>query len=508
MSVNSTSRSAHGSNVSARLRHSISALLVVVLFALVGASPATADSLDELRERKQAAEERRDAAKSEISTLESDLEDTDKKMAAAYVRLKEIEGELPVAQAALEEAEGELDKAERSADDLADRLEDAKADETELVGRLEEDAVAKEETRSSIAELARRAYRGEGNPDGMALIVGSESAEDFVSQFSLSQTAMRAQSNSLTDLQQAEATSLNTQTRLEAVRDEISDLKEEADQAVLDAEDAAAEAEQYRTTVEDLIDEERANTQIIESRRETQLEDKQNQEDAAAQLSEDILDIIGETKAEKKRIRKAQEEQARLDEIDRKAAEKAARKAAAKKKAKEDAASNNNSGSSKPKPVKPNPPAKPNPPITKPKPPSSGQTPGRGYLNYATSLVHITSPYGWRMHPVLGYARLHAGTDFRAYCGTPIMASASGTVVGVRYRAGYGNQVMVNHGTVSGSNLMTSYNHLTRFKASVGQKVKQGQVIGYSGNTGTSAACHLHLEVYVDGSTVNPMSML
>ena len=66
----------------------------------------------------------------------------------------------------------------------------------------------------------------------------------------------------------------------------------------------------------------------------------------------------------------------------------------------------------------------------------------------------------------------------------------------------------LNHGTVGGKNLMTSYNHLTRFAVSSGQKVEKGKVIGYSGNTGLSGACHLHFEVYVNGSTIDPMSVL
>lgn len=464
---------------SSRLRRGASALLVVVLLILVGASPAGADSLDELRERKQAAEKKQAAMKEDIEELEAELEDTDKEMAAAYVRLKEIEGELPVAQAALQEAEGVLDKAKRTADDLAGRLEDAEADESELVERLEQDAIAKDEFRNSIAELARRAYRGEGNPDSMALIMGADSAEDFVNQFSLSQTAMRTQSNSLTELQQAEATSLNTQVRLEAVRDAITDLKEEADQAVLDAQAAATEAAERRDAVENLIEEQKATTRTIETRREIQLEERKKKDHAAQQLSDDILEIAGLTKKEQERIRKEQEEQRRKEEE-------------ARKKAAEEAAKNN-----RPAPV---PPA--------PKPPPSGQTPGRGFLSYPTSLVHITSSYGWRMHPVLRYERLHAGTDFRAYCGTPIMASADGTVVGSRMRGGYGNQVLVNHGTVNGANLMTSYNHLSRFAVSSGAQVKKGQVVGYSGTTGTSSACHLHFEVYINGATVNPMTML
>ncbi len=76
-----------------------------------------------------------------------------------------------------------------------------------------------------------------------------------------------------------------------------------------------------------------------------------------------------------------------------------------------------------------------------------------------------------RLHPILGYYRLHAGTDLRAYCGTPIMAAGPGTA---QWRNGFGNQVLVNHGTVGGKNLMTSYNHLTRFAVSC-----RGQRYGY-----------------------------
>lgn len=67
---------------------------------------------------------------------------------------------------------------------------------------------------------------------------------------------------------------------------------------------------------------------------------------------------------------------------------------------------------------------------------------------------------------------------------------------------------MINHGTVDGANLMTSYNHLSRFAVHSGQSVKKGDLVGYAGATGTVTACHLHFEVYVNGSTVDPMTRL
>lgn len=120
----------------------------------------------------------------------------------------------------------------------------------------------------------------------------------------------------------------------------------------------------------------------------------------------------------------------------------------------------------------------------------------------------ITSPYGYRIHPIYGYRKLHAGTDFRAYCGTPIIAAASGTVQWAKSVGGFGNQILLNHGSPGGTSLMTSYNHLESFTVSTGEWVEQGQVIGTSGTTGTSTACHLHFEAYVDGNTVDPESLL
>ena len=129
----------------------------------------------------------------------------------------------------------------------------------------------------------------------------------------------------------------------------------------------------------------------------------------------------------------------------------------------------------------------------------------KGFLSPPTEVPYITSSYGYRIHPVYGYRKLHAGTDFRAYCGTPILASADGVVEWAKLLTGFGNQVMLDHGVVSGKVVFTSYNHLTSFAVSPGQKVKRGDVVGYSGTTGTSTACHLHFEVYVNGQTVDPM---
>jgi murein DD-endopeptidase MepM/ murein hydrolase activator NlpD len=115
----------------------------------------------------------------------------------------------------------------------------------------------------------------------------------------------------------------------------------------------------------------------------------------------------------------------------------------------------------------------------------------------------VTSNYGLRMHPILGYARMHRGLDFRAAYGSPIIAVADGVVTRAGWAGGYGNQVRLNHA----GGLATSYSHMSRIAVAPGSRVRQGQVIGYIGTTGLSTGPHLHFETYRNGATVNPRAV-
>lgn len=116
---------------------------------------------------------------------------------------------------------------------------------------------------------------------------------------------------------------------------------------------------------------------------------------------------------------------------------------------------------------------------------------------------YITSPFGYRIHPIYGTRRLHTGTDLGAPCGTPVYAAESGTVVSAGWAGGSGNRIVLNHG----GGLATTYNHMSGF-AVRGGEVTRGQLIGYVGTTGASTGCHLHFEVRVNGTPVNPMGYL
>jgi len=115
----------------------------------------------------------------------------------------------------------------------------------------------------------------------------------------------------------------------------------------------------------------------------------------------------------------------------------------------------------------------------------------------------ITSSYGLRMHPILGYSRMHRGLDFRAAYGTPILAVTDGVVARAGRAGGYGNQVRLSHA----GGLGTSYSHMSRISVSQGARVRRGQVIGYVGSTGLSTGPHLHYEMYRNGASINPRSV-
>ena len=117
----------------------------------------------------------------------------------------------------------------------------------------------------------------------------------------------------------------------------------------------------------------------------------------------------------------------------------------------------------------------------------------------------ITSPFGMRKHPVLGYERMHEGVDMSAPQGTPIYAAKSGKVTTASYqKGGAGNYVSINHG----DGFSSIYMHMTRYIVSKGQYVNAGQVIGYVGSTGISTGPHLHFGIAYKGAYVNPMKYI
>jgi murein DD-endopeptidase MepM/ murein hydrolase activator NlpD len=134
-----------------------------------------------------------------------------------------------------------------------------------------------------------------------------------------------------------------------------------------------------------------------------------------------------------------------------------------------------------------------------------GESVRKALLRTPIDGARLSSSFGMRKHPILGYTRMHKGIDFAAPQGTPIYAAGSGIVDEAGQKNGYGNYIRIRHN----QDIQTAYAHMSRFGQGMrkGARVSQGDVIGYVGSTGQSSAPHLHYEIVKNGAQVNPLSV-
>ncbi len=381
-----------------------------------------------------------------IEELQEALAGTSEALQAAYSALAATQAQLPVAQAALDAALVAEAAAEQHDADLAVRLEAARTTQEQAKAELDASAVDIASTEADIGRLAGEVYRsGVANPQ-LTIALGAQSPDDFATRYTLADTVLRSRVGALNDLNERKAQQVNAQARLDAVEVEVTDLRAQAAAALEQAEAARAAATQRRQEVATLLAQQTRQTAAIEARK------AEEQRQMAVYAAEQAA-----LEAELRRI--AQEEARRAAEEARRARE---------------------AGRAAPAP-----------------PPSGDGSLARPVNGY------ITSHFGYRIHPIYGSRRLHAGTDFGAACGTPVYAATGGSVVSSGWAGGYGNRIIVSHG----GGLATTYNHLSGYTVRSGG-VQRGQVIGYVGTTGSSTGCHLHFEVRVNGSPVNPMGYL
>lgn len=134
-----------------------------------------------------------------------------------------------------------------------------------------------------------------------------------------------------------------------------------------------------------------------------------------------------------------------------------------------------------------------------------GQSVKRALLRTPVDGARVTSGFGMRMHPLLGYSKMHQGTDFGAATGTPIFAAGAGVIEEANFKGAYGRFVLIRHN----NRIQTAYAHMSRYARGIrpGTRVNQGDVIGFVGTSGRSTGPHLHFEVRVAGRQVNPLSI-
>lgn len=443
----------------------ISGVLALLLAASMGASAPVAHA-DELDDKRAALE-------AEAARVQQSLEFVDSRIAKAAGDLVIYQGQLPGAQQALLEAQGRVASAVKEVEALTARVDLAQQNKAKITQQLEADKQKIADTKKLIGQIATQAYKSGGVPSNLTLFFGANNGGSLTDTMDLADQAMRSQNAAMDKLSQQSATNVNSQARLEAVEEEIRDLKAKADAALEREKAARDEAAAKKAQVDQLI----ADTVRLDAELQAAKPGIQSQMAAVAASQNSVANEIAERD---RRLREAWEaEQRRL-------AEAAAAAARAQGQAEQ------------------------------PYAPVTGSPSAFGLRHPFSGDVPITSGFGWRSTPpgtidfygTGGY--LHTGIDFGAACGTPVYAAAAGEVFSSGWSSadGGGWRVKLSHGVVQGNSLTTIVYHNSSVVVSNGQQVSQGQLIAYSGNTGNSTGCHAHFETWLNGAAVDPMRLL
>ncbi|MFC9690809.1 peptidoglycan DD-metalloendopeptidase family protein [Kribbella sp. NPDC056951] len=369
----------------------------------------------------------------------------DAKLKVVQTRYAAAQGRLAAAKAADLVAAGKLARAERA---LRKAVADVEAGQRALA-----------EKRALAGRAVRSAYQQQNSLVGLSIALQGASPADVATGIQVQRNVFGIQSNAITNLNNAQAQLASRQVKVAAAEQSAEAARAESAKTVKEVTEltrqvAADKAEAEAVTKEKLVLYKRAEREKI-----------------AEQTQYNAL-LAERNRVEQLLIARARAEKAAAER------RRAAREKAEREKARREGRP--------PRPV-------PNDPE------DNGGRLSRPIDSY------ITSPFGMRFHPILHYWKLHDGTDFGGACGTPIRAAASGRVTDKYYNGGYGNRLFISHGVIGGSSVTTVYNHLSRYKARVGERVTRGEIIGYVGTTGYSTGCHLHFMVYQDGRVVNPM---
>ena len=340
-------------------------------------------------------------------------------------------------------AESELSAAQARVTQISERLVQAQQESAALDRQISEGSASIDTTRSSLGRLARDAYRTGGTSNAVGLMTGATSTEQFMNQALASTAVARTQRDALVTLETDVAQTRNKEARQQAVAERVTQLKE-------DAVTAEKDAQAKRDEVAALQAEAEAKAAELESRKN----------DIAAQMAESeaasqrIAGEIAKIDKENRRRQLVLEQQ----EAEREAAAAAGARI---------------------------------------------ESIGDGRFS-PPSTACVNSEWGMRMHPILGTAKLHEGLDMRAGAGVPQVAMTDGIVVSVHNDVGGGLMVVLNHGLLDGSSVVTKHLHLSSADVTPGQRVVKGQVIGLTGATGRVTGPHVHHEVWVNGASVNP----
>ena len=348
---------------------------------------------------------------------------------------------------------------------------------SELIAANQEELDAAE---AKLAELNEKnkeriqAMEEEGEISYWSVLFKAKSFSDLIDRLNMMEeihAADQRRMSELSDAANAVAEARNAlateKTALEESRVALQESQAELDAKRAEADELLAELNQDKRALD-----------AMEADYEAE-EAKLSAEIAAAEV-----EYTKALKAEEEARRKAEEERKRKEEEEKKKQEAANKKPSGSNSGSDSSGGSSDSGS------------------------SSGSS-GSGFVSGESwrrpcSWIKLTSPYGYRIHPTLGYRKFHNGVDLANNQGTPIYAARSGKVTVATYGGTYGYYVTINHG----DGYSSLYAHMTHYTVSKGQSVKKGDIIGYMGSTGRSTGPHLHFSIFHNGSSVNPMNYI
>ncbi|RCK69442.1 hypothetical protein DT076_11210 [Desertihabitans brevis] len=425
--------------------------------------------------------DRRDELQRQEAQTQHELNESTEGLNDAVAALQAAEADLSAAEERLAQTQVELAAAEQLDAEMQEKLDLAQEELEKAKVAVADNQLALDEQKAAVGEVVREEYQQRTNLIGVAMLLQTESQSDLQTKMQWSTTMFDTAEAGMDRLRTLQQKLQAAEQRRTEIEEQVAADREQAAANLVVKQDLEAQAETQRAEVADLV------AASDSARRAAE------EEVAADQRRYD--ELVNERKSVEQRI--AERIAAQKAEEERRAREAREAREAEERAARERAEAQQKSSSSK----KSSPSKKSAPKKSAPK----------KSANEDTSFIMpvsgpITSKYGMRLHPVLGYWKLHDGTDFGAGCGTPIKAPYDGRVSERYFNAGYGNRLLIDHGKVRGSYITTAFNHATKYTVGVGDRVSKGQVIGYVGSTGYSTGCHLHLMTWKDGTMINPMS--
>ena len=381
----------------------------------------------------------------ELKGAHQDLDESSGKLRRATARLSAAQEQLSVAKTRLATARGKVEVARERDAEMQAELATAEAELASAEAALEQGEIDREVQREKVASTVADMY-SEGDPELIAFssLIDAESTEELTRRDGVRDVIVGQEARAYDELKAAEVLLAVREQQVSDARDDVAAKREAAAEHLALMQSLEAEELAAKDSVVSLV-----------------IERRDARAGAADARAEDLA-----------KLRKLEREQNRIEEMLRKRALAALRREQAR----------NRSA-------------------------ASAAHPSPGLLSYPVD-GYITSPFGYRVHPIYHYWGLHDGVDFGGGCGTPLRAAAPGRVVSSYFSGVYGNRLVIDHGVLGGKGVATIYNHASGYNVGVGDTVAAGQVIGYEGSTGWSTGCHLHFTVMANGQAVDPMNWL